>query len=210
VRRQAAVVLGFVVCGLVALGVPVRADAKPKAPAPPLTPDEQTVAAALVRDAFPRPSGAPLVLCLDVQVTDAAPDEGAPGEELPQPPTRGRARRGAKRARPATPSVPPAPVVRGAPRAIVDELNRPWRTVVSATACRLDPLQPYALKDAQHTPAQLVTVRLAPGPTPATRQTSMTARIDWSSAPETGHSRDCTTAYDGHGWTVHCGGTWAQ
>jgi hypothetical protein len=191
--------------------------AKPQARPAPLTPDQQTVVAAIVHETFPkpRPGNTPLALCLDVQVTDAEPDE-TPGEEFPQPRARGHVRRGGKPARAtkrptkqstkrSTPPPDPVPTTRGAPPELVEQVNRPWRAVVSATACHLDPLQPYTLNDAGHTPAQLVTVRLAPGPAPTT------ARIDWTaSASAASRSRDCTTAHDAHGWTVHCGGTWSQ
>jgi hypothetical protein len=189
-----------------------HAQAKPRAAAAgpaPLTPDQRTVVAALVDETFPHPrDGAPLVLCLDVQLTpeegddptDGAVDNGASAVHSSR-----RPRRRVRAKRPPKPEVPETPLVRGAPAELVATLGRPWRTVVSAAACRLDARAPFALSDARHTPARLVTVRLSPGPAPGP------ARVDWtdaSTAPES--SRDCTAKRDPRGWTVRCGGTWSQ
>jgi len=179
------------------------AHAKPRArPArvAPLTVDQETVVAAIVHETFtqPRGSGAPLVLCLDVQLTDDAPVDERPAWPAPK---RGRGRKAA------TPVGTP-PAIRGASQELVARLERPWRTVVSATACRLDPLHPFTLRDATRTPARLVTVRLAPGPTPTS------ARIDWTGAgPQASaasSSRDCSATGGPRGWTIDCGGTWSQ
>jgi hypothetical protein len=200
VRRPAAFAFVLLVAPL--------ALAKPRPRPAPLTPDQQTVVAAIVHEVFPKPRAGhePLVLCLDVQIIDADTDE-ALDEELSQPRTRAHVRHGkpARATKRTTPPPPPVPTIRGAPRELVDQLSRPWRTVLSATACHVEALQPYTLNDARHTPAQLVTARLAPGPTPTG------ARIDWTtSSAAASHSRDCTAARDAHGWTVHGGGTWSQ
>jgi hypothetical protein len=173
------------------------AHAKPARLAP-LTVDQETVVAAIVHETFPQPrgAGAPLVLCLDVQLTDDAPVDERPARR------RGRGRKDA-------PLLAPTPVIRGASQELVARLERPWRTVVSAAACRLDPLQPFTLGDATRTPARLVTVHLAPGATQTT-----TARIDWTSAgPQASaasSSRDCSATSGPRGWTIDCGGTWSQ
>jgi hypothetical protein len=188
------------------------AQAKPRAatagPAP-LTPDQGAVVAALVDETFPRArDGAPLVLCLDVQLapeegddpTDGAVDDGASAVRPARHP-----RRRVRAKRPSKPEAPETPLVRGAPAELIATLGRPWRTVVSAATCRLDARAPIALNDARHTPARLVTVRLSPGPAPGP------ARVDWtdaSTAPES--SRDCTATRGPRGWSVRCGGTWSQ
>ena len=112
------------------------------------------------------------------------------------------------RARPVRPELPPPPLIRGVTEDVIDLVTRPWRHVVSATACRLDPRAPYALNDAQRTPAQLVTVQMqAPSAAGA-------LKIEWTSAttevPPAHSSRDCVAAAGPHGWTVTCGGTWFE
>jgi hypothetical protein len=198
-RARTKMILAAAVC--VAALAPARADArkgKPKAPPPP-TADQQIVVAQIVNETFPRPKHEPLTLalCLDVQIADAV-DEDA----LPPPPKR------RPRKRPVVPEseVPRPPVVRGAPPELVDRLARSWRLVASASSCRLDPRQPIALPDAQHTAAQLVTVHLAPDVAVGT------IKVDWSDGrdPTAAASRDCTAARAPRGWEVHCGGTWYQ
>jgi hypothetical protein len=176
---------------------PVRAAKAPPTP----NADQQEVVAAIVNDSFPRPKREPLTLalCLDVRIEAAVDEDAAP----PPAPRRGAAK---KRVRPRTPEAPPTPIVQGAPADLVTRVARPWRVVSSALACHLDPRQPYALGDAAHTPAQLVTVHLAPD------VASGTLRIDWApgSDPSGGSSRDCTATRGPHGWNMHCGGTWFQ
>jgi hypothetical protein len=189
---------------LVALASP-RAEARkplkaPKAP-PTLTVDQQTVVAEIVSQTFPRPSreAATLALWLDVQLAPALDEDAAP----PPPPRRGKR----KRKPPPEPALPLF-IIRGAPADLVEHLGRPWRVVASALSCRLDPRQPFALNDAPHTPAQLVTLHLAPD------VASGTIKIDWTnvadSDPGATNSRDCSATPGPRGWTVHCGGTWFQ
>jgi hypothetical protein len=171
---------------------------KPASQPAPLSSDQLSVVAASINDTFPRPRHEPLTLalCLDVQIATAV------DEDAPAPPPR---RRGARKRAP-EPEVPPQPIVRGAPPELLAGLARPWRVVASALSCRLDPRQPIALADERHTPAQLVTVHLAPdvaaGP----------LTIDWRNGhdPTAANSRDCTAARGPRGWTVRCGGTWFQ
>jgi hypothetical protein len=173
---------------------------KPASQPVSLNSDQLSVVAASINDTFPRPRHEPLTLalCLDVQIATVI-DEDAPP---PPPPPR---RRGARKRAP-EPEVPPQPIVRGAPPELVAGLARPWRVVASALSCRLDPSRPIALADERHTPAQLVTVHLAPdvavGP----------LKIDWTDGhdPTAANSRDCTAARGPRGWSVRCGGTWFQ
>jgi hypothetical protein len=175
-----------------------KAGKAPKAPPPPNA-DQQVVVAEIVNDTFPRPKRAPLTLalCLDVQIAPAFDEDAAP----PPPPSR----RGGRRRAP-VPEAPPLPIIRGAPPELVEHLARPWRVVASALSCRLDPRQPFALNDASHTPAELVTVHLAPD------VASGTIKIDWTDGhdPTAASSRDCTAMRAPRGWSVHCGGTWFQ
>jgi hypothetical protein len=163
-----------------------------------LTPDQQIVAAAAVDDAFPRPRHleSAIVLCLDVRAADDPRQELAP----PPPP------RHEKHKRPRAPDPPPS-AIRGAPPELLARLTRPWRPVVSAQSCRLDPRQAYTLEDGR-TLARLVTVRVGtPSPVGA-------LRVEWAggtSAPPSGvQSRDCTATRGPRGWTVRCGGTWSD
>ena len=186
--RAAAALLGVV------LGAPA-AGAR-RAPET-LTPDQVIVVAAAVHDSFPLPrrGDGPMVLCLDVRLSDLALDAEPPPE-----PTRRRGRAPAKAAT-------PEPTISGAPPELVARLARPWRTVVSALSCRLDPRQPLTLND-DRTLAQLVTVHMtahvAAGP----------IKIDWtspgSSSPVALTSRDCAATRGPRGWSVRCGGTWTQ
>lgn len=165
-----------------------------------LTPDQQLVIVEVVNDAFPLPrregTPLPLALCLDVQI-------GADPLEAEAPPT--PVRRGASP--PRTPE-PKPPILRGAPSELVRRLTRPWRTVVSALDCRLDPRQPFTLSDARQTPAQLVTVHVS------AYVAAGAVKIDWTDVPSNGfdakNSRDCTATRRPRGWAVRCGGTWAQ
>jgi hypothetical protein len=170
----------------------------PKAP-PTLTADQETVVADIVGQTFPRPrpGAAALALCLDVQMAPIFDEDTAP-----PPPPRGKRKHKA----------PPEPVlptftIGGAPPELVEHVTRPWRVVASALSCRLDPRQPFTLNDAAHTPAQLVTLHLAP------EVASGTIKIDWTNAgtdPGATNSRDCTATRGPRGWAVHCGGTWFQ
>jgi hypothetical protein len=178
-----------------------KAAAAKAAPPPPNT-DQQLVVARIVDETFPRPKRDPvtLALCLDVRIGPAldVDDEMKPAIE---PPRRGAKKRARK---------PEAPLpdlrVQGAPAELVERLARPWRLVASASSCRLDPRQPFALPDERHTPAQLVTVHLAPDVAVGT------IKIDWTDShdPTSGASRDCTAARGTRGWEIHCGGTWFQ
>src|SRR4051812_45601951 len=97
-----------------------------------LSTDQQLVVAAAIDDTFPRSRHlkTPLALCLDVQSADDPLDEVAP------PPRRGGK---GKKARALEPSLPG---IHGAPPELVARVFRPWRVVVSAATCRLDPRQP--------------------------------------------------------------------
>jgi hypothetical protein len=167
--------------------------------APPPSADEQAVVAAVVADTFPRPRREPfnLALCLDVRT-------GEPYDEAETKPVTPPPRTGRKRARAHEPP-PSAPHVRGAPPELVARLQRPWRVVASALACQLDPRKPIALDDERHTPAQLVTVSLGD-------VAAGSVRIDWTDGPDSTatRSRDCTASRGRSGWSVSCGGTWAQ
>jgi hypothetical protein len=174
------------------------------AKAPPPNADQQLVVARIVDQTFPRPKREPLTLalCLDVRIGPPldVDDETKPVIELP--------RRVAKKkgARKPDPPLLPDLRVQGAPAELVEHLARPWRLVASASSCRLDPRQPFALPDESHTPAQLVTVHLAPDVAVGT------IKIDWTDGhdPTIAASRDCTAARGARGWEIHCGGTWFQ
>jgi hypothetical protein len=195
-KRTIAAVFAWGCLAVLATNALARRAGKPKAPPPPNA-DQQEVVAQIVNETFRRPRGQPLtlVLCLDVQIAPAFDEDAAP----PPPPRHGRRK-------PASPEVPPPPVIRGAPSELVAALARPWRVVASALACRLDPRAPFTMKDAAHTPAQLVTVHLAP------EVASGTVQIDWTSGLDStaNGSRDCTATHAPRGWSVHCGGTWFQ
>ncbi|MDB4981752.1 MAG: hypothetical protein JWM82_2504 [Myxococcales bacterium] len=199
-KRTLAVLVGLAVglAAFAATSAEARKAGKPKAPPPPNA-DQQEVIAQIINDTFRRPRISPLTiaLCLDVQIEAAFDEDEAPP---PPPPRHGR-----RKAVPA-PEVPPLPVVRGAPPELVAALARPWRLVATALSCRLDPRAPFTLNDAAHTPAQLVTLHLAPD------VASGTVKIDWTSGhdPTAGSSRDCTATRAPRGWSVHCGGTWFQ
>jgi hypothetical protein len=171
-------------------------------PAPEtLTPAQQIVVAAVINDTFPlpRPSDGPLVLCLDIQLSDLTLD----GEPPPEPsPKRGPARGEAKA------QGPKPPVIRGAPPELIERVSRPWRTVVSALACQLDPRRPLTLNHEKHTLAQLVTVRMT------AHVAAGAVKIDWTSPGSSNTAatsgRDCTATRGPRGWSVRCGGTWTQ
>ncbi len=194
-RTIAVLAVGF--AAFATTSAQARKAGKPKAPPPPNA-DQQEVIAQIVNDTFRRPRVSPLTfaLCLDVQI-EAAFDE----DEAPPPPPRHGRRKPAP-----LPEVPSLPVVRGAPPELVAALARPWRVVVSALSCRLDPRAPFTVNDAAHSPAQLVTVHLSPD------VASGTVKIDWTSGhdPTGGSSRDCTATRASRGWSVQCGGTWFQ
>jgi hypothetical protein len=139
-----------------------------------------------------------LVLCLDVQLSDLPLDE-----ILAPPKPRGAAARGR-----AQPPKPQLPIIRGVPQDLTVRLTRPWRKVVSASTCRLDPRQPFALTDAPQTPAQLVTVRMA------AHVATGALKVEWTGAstqdPHAMSSRDCSATRGPRGWNVHCGGTWFE
>jgi hypothetical protein len=167
----------------------------PAAPALPPNADQQEVVAAVVADTFPLPKQQPLrlALCLDVQI--------GPVVEAQAPVPRPRDAR-----KPGRSPEPPPIAVRGAPAELVARLQRPWRTVASALACRVSPHEPVSFNDARRTPAQLVTVHLAPDVAVGA------VKIDWTDArdPSAARSRDCTALREARGWTVRCGGTWSQ
>jgi hypothetical protein len=193
-----AAVVGWVCLAVFATSAQARKVAKRRAPPPPNA-DQQEVVAQIVNETFRRPRGQPLTLalCLDVQIAPAFDEDAAPA---PPPPRYGRRK-------PAPlPELPPLPIIRGAPPELVAALARPWRVVASALACRLDPREPFAMNDAAHTPAQLVTVHLAPD------VASGTVQIEWTSGLDSkaNGSRDCTATHAPRGWSVHCGGTWFQ
>jgi hypothetical protein len=193
-----AVALALAVATFASRPTEARKPAKaPKGP-PTLTADQETVVADIVSQTFPRPrpGAAALALCLDVQLAPIFDEDTAP-----PPPPRGR-----RKHKPAPEPVLPTFTISGAPPELVEHVARPWRVVASALSCRLDPRQPFTLNDAAHTPAQLVTLHLAP------EVTSGTIKIDWTAGndPGTTNSRDCTATRGPHGWAVHCGGTWFQ
>lgn len=179
---------------VVVLAASAIAGARPKIV--PLTADQQTVVAKVLDDAFPlrRHGGAPLVLCLDVRVSDDPLEDATPARD-------GKRKKG---------RAPEAelPVIRGAPAELVARVSRPWRLVSSALACRLDPREAYTLDDAQRTPARLVTVRLT------AHVATGALRVDWTGGtatpPGAVSSRDCTATHGPRGWAVRCGGTWSE
>jgi hypothetical protein len=182
------------------VGATASAHRAPPRPAPPgLTPDQEAVVVEVVNDTF-RPAHSrplPLVLCLDVQLTELAPDEPPPRASAP-------ARFPHRSRRP--PKPPPPPTIRGVSDDVIDRLTRPWRRVVSASACQLDP--PFTLKDPARTPAQLVTVRMqakvAAGP----------LTIEWTGVSAADQraisSRTCVAATGPRGWSATCAGTWFE
>jgi hypothetical protein len=201
-RERTKRVVATLALGVVALAATTtkgRQAAKASKAPPPPSADQQIVIAQIVNDTFPRPRREPaaLALCLDVQIATAIDEDAEP----PPPP---RHRRDGRK--PPAPLPPPLPIIRGAPSELVTGLARPWRVVASALSCRLDPRQPFTLNDAAHTPAQLVTVHLAPD------VASGTIKIDWTDGhdPTAVSSRDCTATRGPRGWSVHCGGTWFQ
>lgn len=140
------------------------------------------------------------MLCLDVELTELAPDE--------PPPTTTRLRTRFPHPIPRAPKVPPPPIIRGVSEDVAERLTQPWRQVVSATACRLDPREPFTLNDSPRTPAQLVTVRML------AKVAGGAVKIEWTGAsaddPRAVSSRDCEAVAGGRGWTVTCGGTWFE
>jgi hypothetical protein len=201
-RKAMLALCGACLVALAAAPAGARKPAKPKPPPPP-TADQQAVVAQIVNDTFPRPKRAPLTLalCLDLQFAPALPEDDDNVPVIDTAPRRGR-----KKGRKPEPPPPPVFSIQGAPPELVERLVRPWRLVASASACRLDPRQPYALNDEHHTAAQLVTVHLVP------EVATGTIKIDWTDGhdPTTGASRDCTAARGPRGWDVRCGGTWFQ
>jgi hypothetical protein len=185
---------------------PARAK-KPPPPPPPaltlaLTPDQQEVIVEVVNDTFrlQRSQAAMLVLCLDVQLSDIPLDEIPPP---PPPPPRGG--RGHGRAPPPKPELP---IIRGVPQDLAERLTRPWRKVVSASSCSLDPSLPFTLTDTPQTPARLVTIRMA------SHVATGALKVEWTGtsalAPHATSSRDCTATRAPRGWNVRCGGTWFE
>jgi hypothetical protein len=209
--RSAALTLVLVASGAAATAWARKPPRPP--PTPSLTLDQQTVLAQVVNDTFrsSRAQPGPFTLCLDVQTTDVSPDDEPPPEPeaASKLKSKSKSRHPFARPRPHAPP-PPLPVVRGAPPELLARLTRPWRTVVSATTCRLDPRQPFTLGDAKHTPAQLVTLRLL------AQVATGTIRVEWTGAsatdPHASSSRDCTSARatGPSAWAVTCGGTWYE
>ncbi len=182
------------------LAVPTAVHARRSRVPEALTPDQELVVAEVVNDTFrlSRTAPTPLALCLDVQLSELPLDAEPPPAPPPKP----------GRAHVRAPKPPAPPPLRGAPEALVERLARPWRPVSSALACRLDPREPFTLNDARRTPARLVIVHMT------AHVASGALKIDWTdgkSAEATAtSSRDCTATRTPRGWSVRCGGTWAQ